>query len=255
MGSKITIAVDPRHEGIVRRVLALAEEMEQLALTAPEGRVFATCEEAVIAKGRKLQSAVLGEAVTRPSRPSKKGAPLRVCACGRPQENRGPKGRFPVSAVGAVALTRRYWKCPCGADGSYAADAVLGVEGERYTQAVHKHGCRLAADMSFASTSENLHAMLGADVCPETVRTVVAGPGQKMARASKARIRPAKTPSAGRKARSNLRPLRARSTPGKEAGKTWKSRSSPSARQANRLRRRSGSRSGCRWRRSCRPSR
>ncbi len=65
MDRKITIEVDPRHEGIVRRALALAEEMEQPALTAPEGSAFDTCEEAVIEKGRKLQSEVLGEAVTR----------------------------------------------------------------------------------------------------------------------------------------------------------------------------------------------
>jgi hypothetical protein len=87
-----------------------------------------------------------------------------------------------MSAVGAVAFTRRYWKCPCGADGSYAADAILGVEGERYTKAVQKHCCRLAADLSFASTSANLHEMLGVDVCPETVRKVVEGHGQKMTR-------------------------------------------------------------------------
>jgi hypothetical protein len=65
MGSKITIEVDPRHEGIVRRALALAEEMEQLALTAPAGSVWDTCEAAVIHRGRKLQSAVLAEAVAR----------------------------------------------------------------------------------------------------------------------------------------------------------------------------------------------
>ena len=65
MGRKITIEVDPQHEGIVRRALALAEEMEQLALTAPEGRVFDSCEQAVLEQGRKLQSAVLGEAVAR----------------------------------------------------------------------------------------------------------------------------------------------------------------------------------------------
>jgi hypothetical protein len=87
-----------------------------------------------------------------------------------------------MSAVGAVAFRRRYWKCTCGADGSYAADAVLGVEGERYTKTVQKHCCRLAADTSFASTSENVHAMLGVAICPETVRQVVEGHGQKMAR-------------------------------------------------------------------------
>lgn len=65
MGNKITIDVDPRHEGIVRRALAWAEEMEQLALTAPEGTVLDTCEQAVIHKGRKLQNEVLAEAVAR----------------------------------------------------------------------------------------------------------------------------------------------------------------------------------------------
>jgi hypothetical protein len=87
-----------------------------------------------------------------------------------------------MTAVGAVAITRRYWKCNCGSDGSYAADALLGVEGERYTKTVQKHCCRLAAEVSFASTSEHLHEMLGVDLCPETVRTLVEGHGQKMAR-------------------------------------------------------------------------
>jgi len=65
MHSKITIEVEPRHEGILRRALAFAEEMEQLALTAPEGSVFDRCEEAVLERGRTLQNEVLGEAVMR----------------------------------------------------------------------------------------------------------------------------------------------------------------------------------------------
>ena len=65
MSSKITIEVDPQHEGIVRRAVAWAQEMEQLALTTPEGSVLDTCEEAVIHKGRKLQNEVLAEAVAR----------------------------------------------------------------------------------------------------------------------------------------------------------------------------------------------
>ena len=65
MGSKITIEVDPRHEGLLRRALAWAEDMEQLALTAPQGSVLDRCEAAVIQEGRKLQSEVLAEAVAR----------------------------------------------------------------------------------------------------------------------------------------------------------------------------------------------
>jgi hypothetical protein len=87
-----------------------------------------------------------------------------------------------MSAVGAVAFTRRYWQCLGGAAGSYAVDALLGVAGERYTNTVQKHCCRLAVDQSFAAASENLHELLGVDVCPETVRQVVEGHGRKMAR-------------------------------------------------------------------------
>jgi hypothetical protein len=87
-----------------------------------------------------------------------------------------------MSAVGDVTYTRRYWKCLCGEGGAYAADALLGVEGERYTKTVQKHCCRLAADLSFASTSEHMHEMLGVDLAPETVRTLVEGHGRAMAR-------------------------------------------------------------------------
>lgn len=65
MNGKVTIEVDPKHEAMVRRALAMAEEMEHLALSAPDGTVFDACEEAVVEKGRTFQGQVLAEAVTR----------------------------------------------------------------------------------------------------------------------------------------------------------------------------------------------
>ena len=65
MNTKVTIEVDAKHEAIVRQALAMAEEMEQLALPASDGTVFDACEQAVVDKGRKLQGQVLGEAVAR----------------------------------------------------------------------------------------------------------------------------------------------------------------------------------------------
>jgi hypothetical protein len=65
MSAKVLIEVDARHEATVRRALALAEELEQLALTAADGTVFDACEEAVVAQGRDLQSRMLAEAVAR----------------------------------------------------------------------------------------------------------------------------------------------------------------------------------------------
>jgi len=65
MSTKITIEIDAKHEAMVRRTLAMAEEMEQLALSAPDGTVFDACEQAVIEKGRRLNAQILGEAVAR----------------------------------------------------------------------------------------------------------------------------------------------------------------------------------------------
>jgi hypothetical protein len=87
-----------------------------------------------------------------------------------------------MSAVGEVVFERRYWKCTCGADGSYAADGLLGVEGQRYSKTVRKHCCRMGADLSFASASEHIHEMLGVSLCPETVRKVVEGQAKEMER-------------------------------------------------------------------------
>ena len=80
MNPKVTIECDPKHEAIVRQTLAMAEEMEQLALTAPDGQVFHACEEAVIDKGRKLQSQVLCDAVTRRIEIAEKRGRRSACA-------------------------------------------------------------------------------------------------------------------------------------------------------------------------------
>jgi hypothetical protein len=63
MSTKVLIEVDAKHEAVVRRALALAEELEQLALTAPDGAVFDACEGAVVTGGRQLQGQMLGAAV------------------------------------------------------------------------------------------------------------------------------------------------------------------------------------------------
>ena len=85
-----------------------------------------------------------------------------------------------VSSVGVVSMTRRYWQCRCGEPGAYAVDELLGID-SRYSTVVQKHACRLAADTSFAKTSEHLDEMLKVKVCAETVRTLVEGHGRAMA--------------------------------------------------------------------------
>jgi hypothetical protein len=80
MSAKVTIEVDAKHEAVVRRALAMAEEMEQLALSAPDGEVFDACEEAVIEKGRSFQAHLLGQAVTRRIEAAEKKGRRSACA-------------------------------------------------------------------------------------------------------------------------------------------------------------------------------
>jgi hypothetical protein len=92
MCTKVMIEVDAQHEAIVRRVLAMAEEMEQLALTAPDGAVFEACEEGVIEKGRNLQAQVLGQAVSRRiDAAEKKGRRLGCASAVAKNKIAGPK--------------------------------------------------------------------------------------------------------------------------------------------------------------------
>lgn len=65
MATTVTIEVPVEREALVRRLLALSEEMEQLALSAPDGTVFDACESAVIEKGRDLSSQILSQTVAR----------------------------------------------------------------------------------------------------------------------------------------------------------------------------------------------
>jgi hypothetical protein len=94
--------------------------------------------------------------------------------------NRGAKPRDFVSSVGVMAIRRRYWQCRCSREGSYAVDEVLGLT-SRWSKVLQKQMCRLAADTSFAITSEHLKELLGVQIAPETVRTMVESHGKAMA--------------------------------------------------------------------------
>jgi hypothetical protein len=63
--SRTTIAlnIDSTHESLIREYAAFLDEMKYLAATAPDGAVLATCEEAVVERGREQQRRVLQQAV------------------------------------------------------------------------------------------------------------------------------------------------------------------------------------------------
>jgi hypothetical protein len=81
MTATVTLEVPVEHEALLRRTLALAEELHQLALSAPDGTVFDACETAVIGDGRELQQQMLQEAVARRIEAAEKKGRRSVSAC------------------------------------------------------------------------------------------------------------------------------------------------------------------------------
>ena len=65
MKPTVTIEIPASSELLVRRLVALHEELEALALSAPDGTVLEACEEAVVRKGRDLSKRILEDAVAR----------------------------------------------------------------------------------------------------------------------------------------------------------------------------------------------
>ena len=92
----------------------------------------------------------------------------------------------------------------------------LASKGTDRPKTVQKHCCKLVAELSFAGTSETMRDMLGVELSPETIRTMVEGRGKQTARLQ---AQDTACEKAFQEAKSewNSRPTRARS---KKAGKT-----------------------------------
>jgi hypothetical protein len=75
MPGTVSIEVPVEQEQLVRRFLALNEELTQLALSAPDGTVFDACESAVITGGREVQTRMREEAVARRIEAAEKRGP------------------------------------------------------------------------------------------------------------------------------------------------------------------------------------
>jgi len=73
MKPTVTIEIPAASEALVRQLLALHEELEALALSAPDGSVLEACELAVVQKGRDLNERILEDAVARRIETAEKG--------------------------------------------------------------------------------------------------------------------------------------------------------------------------------------
>jgi hypothetical protein len=65
MPSTVTIEIPASSEALVRQLLAMNEELQTLALSAPDGTVLDACETAILKTGRDLNQQILADAVAR----------------------------------------------------------------------------------------------------------------------------------------------------------------------------------------------
>jgi hypothetical protein len=92
----ITLEVDsPEQERLLRQYHAFLQEMEALALAAPEGQVLDACETAVLQKGQEVNRQVLEQAVQkRIDAAEKKGRRSAPAAAAGPARTAArPRGR------------------------------------------------------------------------------------------------------------------------------------------------------------------
>lgn len=83
----------PEQEALLRQFHGFVMEMEQLALTAPNGQVLDQCEAAVVGKGRDIQRQVLQQAVQRRIETAeKKGRCCASVTAGKPGKTAAPPG-------------------------------------------------------------------------------------------------------------------------------------------------------------------
>jgi hypothetical protein len=64
--STITVTLEvnsPEQEALVRQFHGLLQEMQQLALSAPDGRIMDVCEAAILQRGQEVNRQVLEQAV------------------------------------------------------------------------------------------------------------------------------------------------------------------------------------------------
>ena len=87
----ITVEIPADAEPLVRQVLALRDELQSLALTAPDGTVLDACEAVVTPKGRDVSRQLLADAVARRiAATEKKGPRSAPASAGGPRRTGGP---------------------------------------------------------------------------------------------------------------------------------------------------------------------
>ena len=87
------------------------------------------------------------------------------------RRHKGASSRQILTSAGDVCLRRVYFDCRCCAQGEYAADARLGVQGGQTRQA-RRLLCLAGTSWSFSGSSAHLREFCGLEVAAGTIRNV-----------------------------------------------------------------------------------
>src|SRR5262249_11832360 len=101
---------------------------------------------------------------------AKRGSARRcACACGQGGLSKGPHQRTALTAVGHIAVERRYFTCPACGQGDFGADHVLGLDGY-LTGAARRMACLAGVRQSFARREALLADLAGWEREEEPIR-------------------------------------------------------------------------------------
>ena len=144
----------------------------------------------------------------------------RRCGCGQQARFNGYRSKTFRTALGPLTLERAYYHCGACGQGSHPRDAALGLEGRSVSPGLERMIGSVAAQVSFARSSELLRELAGLHVPTTQVEHVAKALGKDIAADERQVVaaEPARAPTAYLGMDGTGVPMRAAETAGR-AGK------------------------------------
>ena len=105
----------------------------------------------------------------------------RRCACGQQARFNGYRSKTFRTALGPLTLERAYYHCGACGQGSHPRDAALGLDGRSVSPGLERMIGSVAAEVSFARSSEMLRELAGLHVPTTQVEHVAKALGRDIA--------------------------------------------------------------------------
>jgi len=190
-------AGDPGKKGALEPALdgEIAAELNRLlGAEGPASFDFGALErglrEGVLAAAAKILQQVLN------ADSSDQASADRPCACGRPARFAGRHDKWITTLFSRMRLSRAYYHCTGCGTGFYPRDREWGLEGSALSPGLTRLVGRVAAEVSFGSSSELLRELAGVAVDAKQVERSAEALGEAIARDEREQVL-ASSPTAG----------------------------------------------------------